>query len=227
MPLRKYKITMSLQNYFIGYLKCIFRKNISKLALVDKYSKVDTSATIHKFTKLFQSSIGAYSYIATGTELTHAKIGNFCSIGRDCYVGLPLHSINNISTSPLFTEKTNATGHSWVKTSSVIPFKEVKVGNDVWIGNRVIIMGGITVGDGAVIGAGSIITKDVPPFAVYAGVPGKLIKYRFDVETIKVLLDLKWWDLPEMIIKNNIDFFKNPNITIEELKIMCKINEVK
>ena len=62
-------------------------------------------------------------------------------------------------------------------------------------------MEGLTIGDGAVIGAGAVVTKDVPPYAVVGGVPAKVIKYRFDEDVIKELLEIKWWDLPEDKIK--------------------------
>ena len=72
--------------------------------------------------------------------------------------------------------------------------RPVKIGNDVWIGRGAFIKGGVTIGDGAVIAAHAVVTKDVPPYAIVCGVPAKIIKYRFDCETIKELLDLKWWN---------------------------------
>ena len=68
------------------------------------------------------------------------------------------------------------------------------IGNDVWIGAKAIIRSGVTIGDGAVIGAGAVVTKDVPPYAIVAGVPAKIIRYRFDEELRKALLAAKWWD---------------------------------
>lgn len=62
-------------------------------------------------------------------------------------------------------------------------------------------MDGITVGDGAIIGSGAIVTKDVPAYSIVAGVPAKVIKYRFSENIIKELLELKWWDLPEKEIQ--------------------------
>ena len=68
------------------------------------------------------------------------------------------------------------------------------IGNDVWIGQSTIILSGVTIGDGAIIGANSLVTKDVKPYAVVGGNPAKLIKYRFDEDTIDKLLKIKWWD---------------------------------
>jgi tetrahydrodipicolinate N-succinyltransferase len=65
----------------------------------------------------------------------------------------------------------------------------------VWTGHNVNILQGINVGDGAAIGAGSVVTKDVPPFAVVAGVPAEIKRYRFPEAVIERMLRLKWWDL--------------------------------
>ena len=68
------------------------------------------------------------------------------------------------------------------------------VGNDVWIGQNATILPGVHIGDGAVIGANAVVAKDVPPYAVVVGNPAVIKKYRFDQETIDLLLKLKWWD---------------------------------
>ena len=68
------------------------------------------------------------------------------------------------------------------------------IGNDVWIGRNVIIISGVKIGDGSVIGAGSVVTKDVPPYAIAAGNPAKIVRMRFDEETIKKLLKIEWWN---------------------------------
>lgn len=67
--------------------------------------------------------------------------------------------------------------------------KRTNIGNDAWIGQRAIIMQGVSIGNGAVIGAGAVVTKDFPPYAVVAGVPAKILRYRFDENTISQLQD--------------------------------------
>lgn len=83
------------------------------------------------------------------------------------------------------------------------------VGNDVWIGRGAFIKNGLTLGDGCVIGARSVVTKDVPPYAIVAGNPARIIRYRFDEQTISKLLEIKWWEMDDDIIRNipydNID----------------------
>lgn len=89
------------------------------------------------------------------------------------------------------------------------------VGNDVWIGTDVLVVCGnkkLKIGNGAVIGAGSVVTKDVPPFAVVAGNPARVIKYRFSREVIQKLEELKWWDWPASELRKRL----------EELNEVCK-----
>jgi tetrahydrodipicolinate N-succinyltransferase len=74
-------------------------------------------------------------------------------------------------------------------------FKHVTVGNDVWTGHNVNVMAGVSVGDGAIIAAGSVVTKNVPPYAIVAGVPATAKRLRFPERTIERLLRLRWWDL--------------------------------
>ena len=89
-------------------------------------------------------------------------------------------------------------GHGWEKSTPSIdnlPLKgDTVVGNDVWIGQNVTIMPGVHIGDGAIIGANSVVAKDVAPYHIVAGNPIKVIRKRFDDNTIEFLLNLKWWD---------------------------------
>ena len=73
-------------------------------------------------------------------------------------------------------------------------FTRITVGNDVWIGNSVNILGA-NIGDGAVVAAGAVVTKDVPPYAIVAGVPAEIKRYRFNEKTIARFLRAKWWEL--------------------------------
>ena len=71
------------------------------------------------------------------------------------------------------------------------------VGNDVWLGYQCLIMPGVTIGDGAIIASRAVVTKDVEPYTIVAGVPAKEVRKRFDEKTIQKLLEVKWWDLPD------------------------------
>lgn len=75
--------------------------------------------------------------------------------------------------------------------------KSTVIGNDVWIAARVIVKSGVSIGSGAVIGMGSVVTKDIPPYEIWAGNPAKLIRRRFDDSIINDLLKIRWWDMSD------------------------------
>jgi acetyltransferase-like isoleucine patch superfamily enzyme len=145
-------------------------------------------------------SIGSHSYINDGGLLrSGVVIGRFCSIGRFVIIGTGHHELNSLSTSPFFSKQHRA---SSLKLADPTRRIRVQIGNDVWIGDRVTILSGVSVGDGAVLATGSIITKDVPPYAIVAGVPGRVIKYRFSENIIIQLLSIKWWEFKDKFLSN-------------------------
>lgn len=155
---------------------------------------------------LKRTRVGEYVFIAQNTQVgpNCSSIGSFVSIARDCIIGPNIHPIERFSTSAVFYSS------SWGFISKEYDRrweinqqkKPVKIGNDVWIGAKAVIMPGCEVGDGAVIAAGSVVTKDVPPYAIYGGVPAKLIKFRFSQLIINELLESEWHRLPiEYLIK--------------------------
>lgn len=207
--------------YIFGFLKYLFYKKISKLSLITSDSDISPKSKINRFSKIYSSSISDYSYLGVKSQVVNTTIGKYCSISGDCNIGLAAHSLRNISTSPIFTEKNNGTGFSWISEDYINPIvNRVEIGNDVWIGARVIIIGKVNIlkiGDGAIIGAGSVVTKDVPPYSIVAGVPAKIIRYRFNPDIIEKLLELKWWNLKEEELKEKISFFQNDDLTLNLL----------
>ena len=91
----------------------------------------------------------------------------------------------------------------------------ITIGNDVWIGNYSTVMSGITIGDGAVIAANAHIVKDVLPYTIVGGNPGREIKHRFDYEIVELLLELKWWEFDDLFINDMLPILKsNPSIPV-------------
>ncbi len=121
------------------------------------------------------------------------------------------HNYNVVSTFP-FKHRIN------IDDPRDLFLDNVVIGNDVWIGANAIILPGVNIGDGAVIGAGTVVTKDVPPYAIVGGNPARVIKYRFDENTINTLLKIKWWDFPYQTIIDNIDQFYSVDKFIDRFK---------
>lgn len=190
-------------------VQSIFLSSIAFSARVE-YSQVSRKAKVHGGATLIKASVGDYSYIGKGTRLIHAHVGKFCSVGGGSAIGMGSHSLAYVSTSPIFTSRKNAVGVTWSMSAHYDEYKDIQIGNDVWIGQRVMIMGGVNVGNGAVIGAGAVVTKDVPPYAIVAGVPARVIKYRFSENIINKLESTKWWSLDDQILRDNIELFQSP-----------------
>ena len=154
--------------------------------------------------------IGEYSYVNKGTYILSGKVGKFCSIGYSVQIGMPEHPTNYLATSPRLYGSVDGGDNIFGLPPAWKDYKNPPtIGNDVWIGSNAIILQGVNVGDGAVVAAGAVVTKDVPPYAIVAGVPAKVIKKRFDSETVEFLLQWKWWDLPPDELKTHATLFQS------------------
>lgn len=142
--------------------------------------------------------IGAYSYIGPGGELCGARIGRFCSIAARVVIGPFEHPTDWISTHPFQFGRSRKFKFWSEATEFRFNQLELKpaphIGNDVWIGDGARIMRGVTIGNGAIVAAGAVVTRNVPPFAIVGGVPAKIIRYRFDQDTIARLEKAQWWN---------------------------------
>jgi acetyltransferase-like isoleucine patch superfamily enzyme len=140
---------------------------------------------------------------------TKLEIGSYCSIAAEVVILLGgNHRADWVTTYPFrefsgfWVEAADISGHPVTKGN-------ITIGSDVWIGNGSIVLSGVSVGHGAVIAARSVVNKDVPPYAIVAGSPARVVNYRFEAEVVSALLKLRWWDWPEETVRKNMNFLQN------------------
>lgn len=203
----------------------ILGKNVS----IGDFSQINNSVlsdwvNIQRNNAIFSSTINRYTYTGRNLNCWNSNIGSFCSISWNVTIGAGDHDYKKITTSAfLYSDIFDIKG---LNNSFTNDKRICSIGNDVWIGCGAVIRRNVSIGDGAIIGSNAVVTKNVEPFSIVVGSPAKHIKYRFDREIIKELLEIKWWDLPINIIKENFKLFgSHPNK--ETLDILKRIRNKK
>ncbi len=198
--------------------------NYGRDVLIDPTTLVNNcvfedSIFIGKESIFFNCEFGRYTYFFGYNSGVSAKVGRFCSIARGVHLGLGMHPVDSfVSTSPVFFSKHNMIQKSFSDREYFDGSKEVTVGNDVWIGANALIKDGVKIGDGAIIGAGSVVTKDVLPYEIVAGVPAKRLRMRFSEEDVKFLQATKWWEKDEEWLREHFASFHS----VESFKTLLK-----
>jgi acetyltransferase-like isoleucine patch superfamily enzyme len=160
--------------------KCrIYSFRVSPRALVGERIQIQSGTRVDS-----SCEIGSHTYIGCYCYLTRARVGSYVSIANNVSVGQGEHKLERISTCSDFYDS---------------PWEELTAGDceicsDAWIGVDAVILRGVKVGVGAVVAANAVVTKDVPDFAVVAGVPARIIKYRFSEHQRVKILASRWWD---------------------------------
>jgi len=158
-------------------------------------------------------SVGRGSYgvpkVMSWGEDARLHIGAYCSISAGVTILLGgNHRVDWATTYPfnyVSPAHRHITGHPATRG-------DVRIGNDVWLGLGCVVLSGVTIGDGACVGARAVVTKDVPPYAIVAGNPAELVRYRFGPETIERLLALRWWDWPPERIEGAVPLLLSDDI---------------
>lgn len=166
--------------------------------------------------------------IITWSDKYFIKLGKYNSIARNCNFFLDAnHRCDWVTTSSqLWGPITHEIAQMHMKMGHPSCKGNIVIKNDVWIGAMSTIMSGVTISDGAIIAANSVVTKNVPPYAIVAGNPAKIVKYRFSEDQIQKLLSINWWDWEEQKIKDNAMLMWSSNID-DFINKFYKNNELK
>ncbi len=171
------------------------------------------------------TDIGRYCYgpLCRNHELIES-IGNFCSFAPGVDV-VPNHEMRFVTTHPILFACRMHTGieidyeyfkdEPWympgIEPKSIVEKrKRITIGNDVWLGRNVIITNSANIGNGVIAGAGAVITKDVPDYSIVAGVPARIVRYRYTQEQIEALNGIAWWNWSDEEIRKRYDDFYLP-----------------
>lgn len=196
-----------------------------------KNTKIEAPASLKWTTYEHSLRLGAFSYQVSGNAFA-ARIGRYCSFGEEVQIGRQNHPMSWMSTSPVFylQDRVFDLDGGFEGAKEYHEFKHVHsepatrpkvttIGNDVWIGHRAYIAAGVTIGDGAIVGAEAVVTKDVPAYAVVAGNPAVIKKFRLPEQWISPMLRTRWWRFaPWQLTHIEMNSYQNVITEIAKMK---------
>lgn len=199
------KLSVSIKALRKRGIEVLSRGGLGNTVSLPRETRLEAPGSL-KWTEYEHSiHLGAFSYQVSGYCFA-ARIGRYCSFGEDVQIGRQNHPLNWMSTSPafylhdtLFSLEGGFEGaddyHSYRFKNGEPPtrVKITTIGNDVWIGHGAYIAAGVTIGDGAIIAAHAVVAKDVPAYAVVAGNPAVIKKYRLSPLQMSPMLRCQWW----------------------------------
>ena len=197
----------------LSNVKLFIKQILARVAL-----SLDSQAQFLEILDLKQRGllvIGRHTYgspkvwMYQGSEC-YVTIGGFCSIGPGVQIiAAGIHPPSWVSTYPfrIKWQMTGAYEDGMPKTKG-----DIIIGSDVWLGTDFIILSGVSIGHGAIVATRSVVTHSIPPFAIVAGSPAKIVRYRFEEGKVDLLLKIAWWDWDEEKIREAVTLLSSGNI---------------
>ncbi len=175
-----------------------------------------TQADLGRFTEIGKgsriafSTLGDYSYCDRYADIANADIGKFANIASFVRIGATDHPLTTASMHHFMYRSSDYWDGAGVDDTFFAQRKSrrARIGHDTWIGHNAQIKPEITVGHGAVVASGSVVTRDVPPYMIVAGVPAIPLRRRFPADIANRLMALAWWDWSHDAIRTALDDFR-------------------
>lgn len=199
----------------LSYLWAKLCKKIRGSSVI--YSMIHKTSKIEAGCNIVNTIFDRYSFCGYDCTIVNCEVGAFTSIANNVKIGGVRHPMEWASMSPVFYSGRDSVKRKFSNHSRGNDIKTI-IGNDVWIGENALIKSGVFIGDGAVIGMGSVVINDVAPYAIVAGCPAKVIRKRFDNDTINKLLTIKWWYLNDEQLHKFSKFITSPSDFIREVE---------
>ncbi|WP_420391517.1 chloramphenicol acetyltransferase [Acuticoccus sp.] len=161
-------------------------------------------------TRIEWSIFGDYSYVMEGGQISYATVGKFCSLASNVRLNPTNHPVERAS-SHHFSYRASRYFEDAGDDEAVFAWRRahaVALGHDVWIGHAASVMPGVAVGTGAVVAAHAVVTREVAPYTIVAGVPARPLRRRFDARTAERLQALAWWDWPHARLRATLHDFQ-------------------
>lgn len=159
--------------------------------------------------KLLNTHFDDFSYIGDDSDVANTTIGKFCSIAAHTRINPGNHPLERVALHHFtYRAKLYGFGEDEPELFQWRADNAVTIGHDVWLGHGAIVLAGVTIGNGAAIGAGTIVTKDVEPYSIIVGNPGRPLRKRFDDETLEKLEALAWWDWEPAVLAERLQDFR-------------------